>query len=345
MTHTTDRYPADSMPGHLSLELTTRCNSACRHCFARAGLTEEASLTPELVETICAEGYDVGYRRLHLTGGEPLLWPDLWDLLEKVFTLGYHSVFLNTNGLLLDSAAAERFARYAGLSLSVSLEGSEASHDALRGPGTHRRAAEGIAYALAAGVPVRIFTVIGKTLLSRLPSFVKAVAQFFPGIKSLTLIQIVGVEDEIGDLSQEVMAPEDFVRMVRTIAVLNVCGYTTDVLNDPLVNVAADLMQLPYTPPSPALCRPGKLIIRADRRMALAHSTRKSFGIYAPGMLAHVLTRRDYRKAVGPDDITCPACRYRDLCRKHGMQRPSVGELDREHATPFCQAVLARLNL
>ena len=344
MASTTIRSLTDSMQAHLSLELTTRCNCDCRHCFARAGLREEATLSPAFAETICEEGYDIGYRRLHLTGGEPLLWPNLGDLLEKVFTLGYHSVFLNTNGLLLDRATASRLARYKGLSLSVSLEESPEWHDALRGAGTYRRAAEGIACALTAGVPLRIFTVIGKTLLTRLSAFVDAVAQKFPGIESLTLIEITGDAAELGDLSRELMAPDDFVRMVRTIATLNLCGFITEVLNDPLANVAADLMQLPYVPPSGALCRPGKLVVRADRRMTLAHSTRESFGTYAAGALANVLTGRDYRKAVGPDDVTCPTCRYRLLCRKHGMRQPSSGLVDREHALPFCQCVLGGID-
>ena len=344
MAYTTARGLTDSIQGHLSLELTTRCNCDCRHCFARAGLSEEATLDPALVETICEEGFHIGYRRLHLTGGEPLLWPDLWDLLEKVFTLGYHSVFLNTNGLLLDRATASRLARYKGLSLSVSLEESREWHDALRGPGTYRCAAEGIACAVAAGVPLRIFTVIGKTLLTRLSAFVDAVAQKFPGIEGLTLIEITGDPAALGDLSRELMAPDDFVRMVRTISVLNLCGFITAVLNDPLVNVAADLMQLPYVPPSGALCRPGKLVIRADRRMTLAHSTRESFGTYSPGALAKVLTGRDYRKAVGPDNVTCPTCRYRLLCRKHGMWQPSIRIVDRELGLPFCQRVLGCID-
>ncbi|MGD9331600.1 MAG: radical SAM protein, partial [Desulfobacterales bacterium] len=97
---------------NLSIELTSRCNSSCTHCFARAGQAEGMSLTLELAREVCVEGYAAGYRHLHLTGGEPLLWEGLSDLLDVVFSLGYRSVFLNTNGILITDRVARRLAQY-----------------------------------------------------------------------------------------------------------------------------------------------------------------------------------------------------------------------------------------
>jgi MoaA/NifB/PqqE/SkfB family radical SAM enzyme len=140
-------------PALLGVEVTTRCNSACSHCFAQAGSTREDRITPALAETLCREGFAAGFRHLHLTGGEPLLWSGLFGLLETAFDLGYATVFLNTNGLLLTEAVAGRLATYPGLGISVSLQGPAALHDAMRGAGAYRRAAAGIRRALAAGLP------------------------------------------------------------------------------------------------------------------------------------------------------------------------------------------------
>ena len=41
----------------LSIEVTTRCNSACSYCFARAGISRESSLPVDLVKEIIAEGF------------------------------------------------------------------------------------------------------------------------------------------------------------------------------------------------------------------------------------------------------------------------------------------------
>lgn len=329
---------------NLGIELTTRCNSACTHCFARVGPAEGMNLTPELVSAICAEGYAAGYRHLHLTGGEPLLWEGLFDLLDEVFNLGYRSVFLNSNGMLMAGNVARRLAQYQDLALSVSLQGSEALHDDMRGVGAHRQTCRGIARALHAGLKITIFTAIGKTLLRQLPAFAADVYENFHGIDRLTLIQMIRVDGDACGLSRELLDPEDFVGLVQTVSALNLYGFKIDVLNDPLVNVAAEMMRLPLVPKSYPLCRPGKLIIRANGDITLAHSTRERFGQYAPGMIEKVLSDSSYGKAVGPDHITCPTCRFVDPCRRNGMRQPSAEVMDMHPEIPYCQRVLTYIG-
>lgn len=328
----------------LSIELTTHCNSSCTHCFARAGLAEEVHLVPEIASAICAEGFAAGYRHLHLTGGEPLLWEGLFDLLDAVFGLGYRSVFLNSNGILMTGHVARRLAQYSNLAISVSLQGPEVLHDSMRGMGSHRQTCQGIARALDAGLKLTIFTAIGTTLLAQLPAFAVDVVEKFHGIERLTLIQMIRVNGDDCGLSRELLRPDDFIRLVRTVSALNLCGFKIDILNDPLVNVAAEMLQLPLVPQSQPLCRPGKLIVRADREITLAHSTWEKFGQYAPGMIAALLADDHYRKAVGPDTITCPTCRYTDSCRKSGMRHPSAPVMDMQPDIPYCQRVLTRIG-
>jgi MoaA/NifB/PqqE/SkfB family radical SAM enzyme len=329
---------------HLSIELTTRCDSACRHCFARSGRQAEADLPLAVAGAICAEGLALGYRRLHLTGGEPLLWPALPALLGRALHGGYQSVFLNSNGLSLSEAAAKRLAAFAGLSVSISLQGFEALHDAVRGTGTYRRTALGIRRALEAGLPVTIFAVVGKTLLQQLPAFALDLTEKFHGIKRITLIQLIAGSAAGVGLQRDLLDPEDFLTLVRTVSALNLYGLAVDVLNDPLVNVAADLLQAPLVPRSRPLVRPGKVMIRADRSITLAHSTRRSFGTYAPGMLAAVLKKKSYRQAVAADTATCPQCRFRDHCRAHGLRHPSRGPRAGHPQAPYCQRVLACID-
>jgi len=331
---------AGSINDNLSVELTTRCNSSCTHCFARAGLARETSLAPALAREICSEGYAAGYRHLHLTGGEPLLWQGLFDLLDEVFGRGYRSVFLNSNGMLMTDHVTRRLAQYPGLALSVSLQGPEALHDGMRGTGSYRKASRGITRALAAGLKLTIFTAIGKTLLAQLPVFAADVNGKFHGIERLTLIQMLRVQGDDGGLSKELLDPKDFIGLVRTVSALNLYGLKTDVLNDPLVNVAAKMLQLPLVPKSRPLCRPGKLIVRANGDITLGHSTWERFGQYSPGMIEEVLADGRYGKAVGPDHITCPTCHYVDSCRRNGMQQPSAEALDMHPEVPYCQRVL-----
>ena len=341
-----DRHPlpAHGEMGPLGIEVTTRCNSDCAHCFARVGTTSEDRLTPALAETLCREGYRAGFRHLHLTGGEPLLWSGLFGLLETVFDLGYASVFLNTNGLLLTEEIAGRLAHYPGLGISVSLQGPAVLHDAMRGAGAYGGAAKGIRQALDAGLAVTIFTALGQTLLGQLPHFAAEVNTTFRGIERLTLIQLFRLANGPCDFSDELLGPEDFLKMVRTVSALNLCGFNTHVLNDPLVNVAAGMLQLPLVPRSRPLVRPGKLMVRADLKITLAHSTPEIIGQYRPGVITKTLTCDCFRKAVAQDDTTCPMCPYIDQCRKHGKLHPSPPVMDMQPEVPYCQRVLAGIE-
>jgi radical SAM protein with 4Fe4S-binding SPASM domain len=78
----------------------------------------------------------LGTFRLGLTGGEPLLRKDLFDILDSAKARGLHPC-LTTNGLLITEESARAFGQRELVWLNVSLEGpSAAVNDAVRGPGT-----------------------------------------------------------------------------------------------------------------------------------------------------------------------------------------------------------------
>ena len=66
----------------LSLEVTSECNLKCLHCFARGRTAESATLSQEIAMEIISEGFELAYRRLHLTGGEPFLWDSLFGFVD-----------------------------------------------------------------------------------------------------------------------------------------------------------------------------------------------------------------------------------------------------------------------
>ena len=214
----------------------------------------------------------------------------------------------------------------------------------MRGPGAYRRAAEGIQRALEAGLAVTMFAALGQTLLMQLPAYAAELNATFAGIDRLTLIQLFRPEKGRCDFANELLGPEGFLQMVRTVSALNLCGFTIHVLNDPLVNVAAGMLRLPLVPRSHPLVRPGKLMVRANLDITLAHSTLEIIGQYRPGMIAKTLTCDCYCKAVAQDDTTCPMCPYIDYCRKHGKLHPSPSVMDMQPEVPYCQRVLAGIE-
>lgn len=335
---------AEIYPGvtkeRLGIEVTTRCNIDCSHCFARAGISEPSSLSLELVKEIIAEGYDVGYRHLHITGGEPLLWKGLFEALDYAFESRYQTVFLNTNGTLLAEDISGRLATYDGLSVSVSLEGTEALHNYLRGKGSYARTVQGIQRALDKGIELSVFTTACKRLLPELPHFAGNLYEKFPGIEDLTLIQLIPLTNGVFALSEELLEPEDFLQLIEMVSLLNILGHTTRFLNNPLAYVASKLLKILWILLSKSLVSEGSLIVMANRDICLSHSSSDSFGKYELGMIEKVLASDGYRKAVAPDEITCPSCKYAKLCIENGMDRPSDWYWDVQSDVLYCQKVL-----
>lgn len=328
----------------LSIEVTTRCNSSCSHCFVRARGPQRSSLPPDLVRTLLQEGYEVGYRHLHVTGGEPLLWDGLQSIFDCAFALGYRTAFLNTNGTLLTGKVIRKLGAYSGLGVSVSLQGPRPLHDGIRGKGSYDRALRGIDNAISAGLPTYIFTTVGRSLLPELPRFVEELFVEFPDIRRLTCIQLIRVPTYVFDLSSEVLSPDDFLRLVRMISLLNLYGLRVDILNNPLAAVAARVLGMPRVPPSSPLYGPGSVMITAEKRVTLAHSTTDDFGLYEPGNLSKIMNSSDYCRAVSQDRSLCMDCPYSALCDTEGIARPSEWFRDMCPQVPYCRRVLARAS-
>jgi MoaA/NifB/PqqE/SkfB family radical SAM enzyme len=121
------------------------CNLRCLMCRLPEGGRLLPRETREPLDTAgmlgVIDGFaDLGTRGIGFTGGEPLLRPDLFDLLGHCRRRGMLT-HLNTNGTLLDGAAARKVLDAGVDSLNVSLDGAtEGTHDRIRGtPGAFAR--------------------------------------------------------------------------------------------------------------------------------------------------------------------------------------------------------------
>jgi cyclic pyranopterin phosphate synthase len=115
--------------GVLRLSLTARCNLACPYCLPD-GEEPPGLLNLEQRLAVIAASVALGASSLRLTGGEPLLHPQLDALLAAVQPLrdqGLREIALTSNGLLLTAERAMRL-RQAGLDrLTLSLDGATAA--------------------------------------------------------------------------------------------------------------------------------------------------------------------------------------------------------------------------
>ncbi len=149
------------IPWTATLELTIRCNLKCVHCY---NLDRDRRL-PQRPELTAAEWHDAvvqlrsaGCHQIGLTGGEALVHPSFFDLVEQAGDLGM-AVGVSSNGTTLSDRAADRLAGFDHIvDVGLSLYGSLAkTHDAVtQVPGSFDRTMRGARRLRDAGVPVTL---------------------------------------------------------------------------------------------------------------------------------------------------------------------------------------------
>ncbi len=152
-------------------ETTRRCNLACVHCRAAADNIEyEGELDTEASFRLLDQIAEVGKPIIILTGGEPLLRDDIFDIAKYGTEKGLRMV-MAPNGTMITEEVAKKMAESGIKRISISLDGSTAEiHDTFRGvPGAFEGALRGAKLAKEAGIDFQINTTITKTNLEQIP--------------------------------------------------------------------------------------------------------------------------------------------------------------------------------
>jgi radical SAM protein with 4Fe4S-binding SPASM domain len=139
---------------YLELQITSRCNLRCRHCYIGDGAPRE--LTALQVRSVLKEFEEMQGLRVLLTGGEPLLHSRFDEINEMLPDLLLRKV-LFTNGVLLRKDVLNRLKVH---EIQVSIDGMRAGHDAMRGTGSWDAAMEAVRRALDAGFEVSVATMV-----------------------------------------------------------------------------------------------------------------------------------------------------------------------------------------
>ncbi|MGD9367547.1 MAG: heme b synthase [Desulfobacteraceae bacterium] len=152
-------------------ETTRNCNLNCVHCRAAATCGPyTGELDTQAAFTLLDQIAEVAKPIIILTGGEPLLREDIFDIARYGNDKGMRMV-MSPNGTLVTKEIAIQMANAGIQRISVSLDGSTAEqHDTFRGvKGAYEGALQGIQNAKAAGIDFQINTTITKTNLEQIP--------------------------------------------------------------------------------------------------------------------------------------------------------------------------------
>ena len=127
-------------PPFLFLALTNACNLRCHGCWIESSGRPD-SLSVEDVDALIAAGKRQGSYFYTLLGGEPMIYPGLWDL-----TLRHRDCYFQiiTNGMFLSEENVGRIRRAGNITPLVSIDGLERNNDDRRGEGVFQAAVEGL---------------------------------------------------------------------------------------------------------------------------------------------------------------------------------------------------------
>lgn len=149
-------------PIHPVWEVTAACNLRCKQCHAAAGTRHPEELTTAEGKTLLDQMADIPeFRMLAFGGGEPLVRPDIFELVQYACDLGFE-VSIATNGTLLTREAAQRFKDIGVVNMAIGLNAYDKEvHEAItQVPGSFERTVEAIHHTAQLGLNLQINTTV-----------------------------------------------------------------------------------------------------------------------------------------------------------------------------------------
>ena len=205
------------VPLVVSWNITRECNLKCSHCYINATDKKlENELNTQEAKNLMDQIYQVSRPLLILSGGEPLLRPDIFELIKYGSKIGL-KMGLGSNGSLIDEAAAAKLREASIATVSISLDSNiPKQHDEFRGvPGSWKKAVEACKVLRRNNVLVQVNTTLTQQNYSQIDD-IMALAEHI-GVENFHLFFLVptGRGAKLSDLSPEqyeVMITKTFMK-------------------------------------------------------------------------------------------------------------------------------------
>jgi len=145
----------------VSWNTTNACNLYCKHCYRDSGAVAEHELSTEEGKALIDQIAKAGFKIMILSGGEPLLRPDIVELVMHARARGLRPVF-GTNGTLITPELASKLKQAGVMGMGISLDSVvPEKHDEFRStPGAWQGAVDGMRNCREAGLPFQVHTTV-----------------------------------------------------------------------------------------------------------------------------------------------------------------------------------------
>ncbi|MFB2983171.1 nif11-class peptide radical SAM maturase 3 [Microseira sp. BLCC-F43] len=150
-------------------EITLKCNLACSHCGSRAGDARSKELSTEEALDLVRQMAEVGIKEVTLIGGEAFLRPDWLEIAAAINQAGMRCT-MTTGGYGITLETAGKMKQAGIVTVSVSIDGLEETHDRLRGrKGSWKYAFKTMSHLKEVGIPFGCNTQINRLSAPEFP--------------------------------------------------------------------------------------------------------------------------------------------------------------------------------
>lgn len=241
-------------PLFIAWRLTSECNLGCLHCCEESGHHMSDEMGHEELFKFCEDIARSKIPYVAISGGEPLLHPEFFDISEFI-RAGGCSLKVETNGEFIDRKVAKRIAGLEFRSVQVSLDGATpASHERLRLRGDWQKTVQACRLLIEEGVNTEIVFVPTKFNIQEIGDVIDLAASL--GVYGVYTGKIMRIGRAAQNWSKLNPSEEDYGKFFKTLRQkteeysgrMKVYFYPYDVLEElryRLNNPAASLLVIP----------------------------------------------------------------------------------------------------
>lgn len=202
---------------NVGLELTTGCNLRCVHCWQGEKIHPNTLKFGE-IKIIIKRLAELGVTSLRITGGEPMIHPNFWEIMEEATHNGL-SIVLRTNGTLIDEVIARRLHDYPIIFTELSVDGFTSQvHDRFRRKESSlQKTFFALDLLIKNEVKTRVKTVLNRGNIGNLFDLGKLLARDHPSIEMWSLVDLVPLGNTVSYFQELMPKPSDVIRVMRSI--------------------------------------------------------------------------------------------------------------------------------
>lgn len=189
-------------PSLISWNLTKKCNLKCPHCYLEAGRAADNELTTGECLGLIDEMKALGTEMVILTGGEPLLRKDIYDIASYASSQGLW-VVMGTNGVLISDRVAQKMVECGVKGVGISIDSlNPAVHNSFRGgPNAWEYSVRALDICRAHGLQVLVQTTVMALNYQEIPQLMNFTREKGAWSFNLYFLVQTGRGQQLNDLS------------------------------------------------------------------------------------------------------------------------------------------------